>query len=715
MLQEWLKNRHNISFNDQQNKVMEHCDGAALVLAVAGAGKTTCLCARTAKLIFDGKADAGRICTLTFSKAASRDMKHRFNQLFHGLVPNAHEVHFSTIHSFCYKILRHHYRKHNIPFQFIEKGKAKIDKNTLLRKIYAHYCQEYMDTDTLEELERLIGFSKNRLLTIEEIENVDTGIKKFPVIFQAYEQYKNKHYLLDFDDMLTKTYHLLKENQLYLNIFRNQYDYWQVDEFQDTSPVQWEIIKMMVGYEGNVLCVGDDDQTIYSFRGSTPATMLGFKDDFPISKAYFMEENFRCGKLSTNISSQFIQKNRNRYNKQIFTKNPEREMNELILYSDEREQLDKTIDSIMTIMENKTDATIGVLFRKNLSSIPFIDALSDLKIPFKVRDHIIKSMRHWIINDMLNIIDFAYHPHNKDLLEKIYYRMNGYISREQLAYSLKIKKPDQHLLKVLAKNPALEDYQVDRLNQLIDELERLKSKKGPSILKQILYSIGYMSFLERNHSISQSAAKHLISVLEHMMRNAESPQEWRHKLEEMENKINMAQQAKNAQLTLTTIHSAKGLEYDYVFIVDVTENIFPSLKAGKKVSEENILEQIEEERRLMYVAMTRGINKVTVSAPKIMMNQHQFNSMFVEELQTLLPTNNKVSRRFMDPFRKQKSSNHSLSAALNPGVMVDHIKFGKGAVASKDHACVMVNFGNQIKKISLDYAGKVLKIDDAES
>lgn len=713
MLSSWLKETHNITLNQQQEDVMNHSDGPALVLAVAGAGKTTCLCARIAKLILDGKTDPKRICTVTFSKSASRDMKTRFNHLFHRMVPSGHDIHFSTIHSFCYYILRNHYGKNQIPFQFMEKGNTKIDKHTLLRKIYAHFYKVPIDVDTQEELERLISFSKNSLLNKEEIKNLDTGIKKFPIIFQAYEHYKYKHSLLDFDDMLTKTYYLLKQNNQYLYLFRNQFDYWQVDEFQDTSPVQWEIIKMIVGDRKNILCVGDDDQTIYSFRGSNPAIMLGFKNDYPRALEYFMEENFRCGSLNTQISSLFIQKNITRYHKKIETQNPERKGIEFILYSDERKQLNKTIDTIVDITENQPQASIGILFRKNISSIPFIDALSDLNLSFKVRDRAVKVMSHWVVHDMLNIIDFAYYPDKQEILEKIFYRMNGYISRQQLEYALRNKQPGQHILKVLAANPALEEYQINQLNQLIGELEKLKFKKGPSIIKQILYSIGYMNFLERNHSISKNSSRHLLSVLDYIMRNITSPLEWSCRVKEMKEKISMAQEVRNTKLSLTTIHASKGLEYDYVFIVDVAEGIFPSIKAGKEMTEEHILEQTEEERRLMYVAMTRGVHKVTISAPKKMMNRQQTESLFWHELQPLLPCSNILTYGVKEALGKGCFRSNGISSALNPGVEVEHMKFGKGIVASKDHGCVVVNFGNQIKKISLDYVDKVLKKKEA--
>ncbi|RQD70657.1 MAG: ATP-dependent helicase [Tindallia sp. MSAO_Bac2] len=713
MLGQWLKKQYNISFNDQQLEVMKHQKGPALVLAVAGAGKTTCLCSRTAKLILEGNVKAEKICTLTFSKAAARDMKTRFDMLFHNHALNIGNVYFSTIHSFCYRIMKYHCNNTQTPLRLIEGRSTAIDKNTLLRKIYYHYNKEYMTEDTLEEVDRLIGFAKNRLLQIEEIKNLDTGLVKFPLIYQAYENYKTKNQLLDFNDLLTKTYYLLKENQYYLRLFSNQYDYWQVDEFQDTSPVQWEIIKLMAGTKQNLLCVGDDDQTIYSFRGSSPETMLKFNEVYPHAKTYYMEENFRSGTNNIDICKQLIQLNKNRYQKNIFTNNDDREMPTVIIHKDENEQLEETIASALNLLDKNNQTTIGILCRKNLSIIPFLEAFNDFNLPVKIRDNTTKTLKHWIINDILNIIDFAYSPWNENIFNSIYYRMNAYISRKQLDYATKNKKQDQHILSVMAKDPNLEEYQAEKLHKLTYELERLKNKKGSAILSHILYSIGYMDFLERNASISKSSADHFISIINYIMRKTDNPLEWRKKIIQVEENVKDACLNQHSPISLTTIHSAKGLEYDYVFVVDVSENIFPSIKAGKQVSEANILEQVEEERRLLYVAMTRARYKVTVSAPEMMMKCRQENSMFMDELKTLISPQKSVTNKLYNSFRNYYNQK-TPQLKLSEGVVVEHIKFGKGIVLSKDHGSIRIRFDGKDRKISLDYAHKVLKAGDVE-
>lgn len=712
MVLNWLEKQHNINLNYQQIEVINHFSGPALVLAVAGAGKTTCICARTANLVIEKKVEPSRIGTLTFSKASAVDMEYRFSKLFAPLIPEAKKVHFSTIHSFCYQILKQHSIQTQSSFHLIE-GRSQLNhKNTLLRKIYHYHYHDFMSEDTLEEIDRLIGYAKNHLMTKEEIEKLDTNIEKFSLIYDTYEHYKAKNHLLDFNDLLTKAYLLLLKNRKYREFFSRRFDFWQLDEFQDVSPVQWEIIKLVLKNDKNILCVGDDDQTIYSFRGSSPSIMLGFGEHFSKSKKYYIEENFRCGSEIIRVSKGFIQNNNHRYHKNIFTRNEKREVPEIVVYRNEKEQVEKTIHLISNRLKENKNCSIGILYRKNVSALPIIHGLLALEIPFRVRDQATKVFRHWMVKDILDIIDYAYHPHQEDLLKGIYYRIYGYIKKEQLEQVLNTRSPNQHIIKSILTELDIEEYQVLKLNKLISSLEELKTKKGRNILTHILQSIGYEEFLKRNGSISITSSDHIISVLYQLIEKIEEPLEWRNYLNEIEGEINKFKAAKGHQnITLSSIHSAKGLEYDYVYIIDVTENIIPSLKAEAQISEKNIIDQIEEERRLFYVAMTRARNKVTMSTSSKISNKEQKESFFLDEIKCQLPYAKSllktIKKHYDDAMTEREIS-------LDIGSVVFHHKFGEGVVLHKKSDFVVVKFGREEKKISIEYAGKVLRKEKRE-
>ena len=284
-----------MNLSKEQIDAIHHMKGPALVLAVPGAGKTTVLIHRTANLILNHHIGPERILSITFSRASARDMKGRFNKLYGDI--SDMPVHFSTIHSFTYGVIREYAYKNRIRYTLVEDNKKDLNKYNILKRIYFSINREYITDEKLETLINSIGYIKNMLITPEEfLSQYKIGISNFKVVYRSYDNYKRTNYLLDFDDMLTLSLEILNKDKHLLNKYRNRYQYIQVDEGQDTSKAQMEIIKTLAHPKNNLFIVADDDQSIYGFRGAYPKGLFEFNKIYKDGRVFYMEQNYRSTK-----------------------------------------------------------------------------------------------------------------------------------------------------------------------------------------------------------------------------------------------------------------------------------------------------------------------------------------------------------------------------------------------------------------------------------
>ena len=289
--------------NEQLNSI-NHIDGPALILAVPGAGKTTVLIHRTYNLINNYNVHPDKILSITFSKASAVDMKNRFKQVYPNL--SNLEIHFSTIHAFCFGLIREFAYMNNSQYRLIEDEKNQINKYSLLKKIYLGVNNNHITEEKLDTLLNVMGYIKNMMLEVDAfIKENKVDIENLKTIYKQYENYKRRNKLIDFDDMLTISLEILKSNKYLLEKYRNKYDYIQVDEGQDTSKVQFELIKILAYPKNNLVIVADDDQSIYGFRGAYPKGLLNFNKHFKDGKIYFMEKNYRSSKNIVSICKRY--------------------------------------------------------------------------------------------------------------------------------------------------------------------------------------------------------------------------------------------------------------------------------------------------------------------------------------------------------------------------------------------------------------------------
>lgn len=610
---------------------MNHINGPALVLAVPGAGKTTVLIHRTANLILNQNVPSERILSITFGKISARNMKERFLNLYKNFNPN--QVYFSTIHSFAYGLVREYSYRYNIKYGFIEGEKSPLNKSRLLRKIYFDINNEYLTEERFESVANTIGYIKNMLLDINEylkLNNVE--INNFREIFISYENFKKKNHLIDFDDMLTLSLQILKEDKYLLNKYRNKYDYVQVDEGQDTSKVQIEIIRTIAAPRNNVFVVADDDQSIYGFRGAFPRALLNFNKMYPNGKIFYMEENFRSSNNIVSACNKFIKQNTLRYNKNLFTANKNIRPITIVKVENMLDQYDYLIQEIKKHGDYKNTA---VLYRNNISAIGLIEFFERNSISFYIRDSKIHFFNHWIVDDILSFLRLAHDNKDMEALEKIYFKMKGYIYKKYINH-IKTMDCNMSVFDRLMEYPYLENEYKSQIRELKYDFKKLSNLRPYEAISFIEKNLKYEKYLRENSlkfGYTFDSLKTILYFLKIISSRTNNVYEFVGRLKYLDYLTQQSNKSSNG-VTLSTVHSSKGLEYKNVYIVDLIDGEFPTATSVEAFEKGNI-EALEEERRLFYVGMTRAkevLDLITICNKN---EKKVESSRFVKELEAI--------------------------------------------------------------------------------
>lgn len=618
-----------MNLSEEQKKAISHIKGPALVLAVPGAGKTTVLIHRTANLILNEGISPEKILSITFSRASARDMKERFNNLY-GDITNI-PVHFSTIHSFAYKLIRDYAYRKRQRYILIEDMKKKLNKVQLLKNIYFSINNDYITEEKLESIINSIGYIKNMLITPDEyVSQFKVDTNNFLEIFNAYESYKKNNSLIDFDDMLTLALDILQEDKYLLEKYRSRYEYIQVDEGQDTSKVQLEIIRTLAHPKNNLFIVADDDQSIYGFRGAYPEGLFQFNKIYKDGKIYYMEENYRSTKNIVNICNRFIKKNTLRFNKDIFTKNPYMEPIKLVKVKNLEEQYTYLMDQLEGIVDYKNTA---ILYRNNLSAVGIMETLERKGIPFYIKDFKIKFFDHWLVQDIIDFFLLAQDNSNILAFERIYYKMNGFISKVQLN-SIKALHYEYSVFDRLLSLPGLNDFYKKNFLSLklnFKKLSKLKPYEGIDLIEK---NLGYGDYLKESHmrfGYSMDSLEIILNYLKIIASNTMDLNGFLARLKYLEYLCSHSKDNREG-LTLSTVHSAKGLEFDRVYMIDLIDGEFPNGSSIDSFNKGDIA-SLEEERRLFYVGMTRAKSYLTLITYINKNNKEVKPSRFLLELE----------------------------------------------------------------------------------
>lgn len=609
-----------MEFSKEQKKAINHKNGPCLVLAVPGSGKTTVLLARINKLVESG-VDPSKILAMTFSKSQALDMQDRYEKVY-----GDKSVKFSTIHSFSYGLVRS-FSNHANKIELIEASK-KYNKYQIVSQIFYQIKKRKISDEELDEFFRVSGYIKNTLMDYESYKKKYGQVFfNFEKVYIAYENFKKKNHLIDFDDMLLEALYILQNNKYALDFIQNKFDYIQIDEGQDTSFVQLKIISLIAGKKNNLFIVADDDQSIYGFRGASSELLLDFPKVYPDAKIYYMEDNYRSKENITTLANKLISNNKKRYKKSIKPKKDEGSKVNIKKHKTTNHQIDYVMKQALE--DIKKDESVAILYRNNISSINLINRLNQ-NIDFYIKDSKYAFYMHPIIKDLINIIKFSKDTYDIDTFEKIYYKLNLYIKRD-FVNQVKMMPTNQDIIENLKEVDGMNNFFLNNVYDLGYYMDKLSDLDFDEAIKYILFNMDYYEYLKE---FSKAKAASMVSydrIIDTLLNISEGVKS----IVEFENKINnliKKQKSKsitNSPLTLSTIHGSKGLEFDNVYLIDLVENEFPSSYA--KASDEDD-KQLEEERRLFYVGLTRAKNKLSLHYPESLYLNKVDKSSFINEI-----------------------------------------------------------------------------------
>lgn len=579
--------------NPQQRQAVETVDGAVLLLAVPGSGKTTVLVTRLGYMVCVRGIDPRNILTMTYTVSATREMKARFAAQFGE--EYARNMEFRTINGVSARIIAYYsrYVSRRPAFTLLEdEGEIK----RLLRQIYQSMHDDYPEDSLIKDLRTSITYIKNMMLTDEEIQELDTGVEELPAIYRAYCAELKRRGMMDYDDQMSYALTILKGYPAILDAFQEQFPYLCVDEAQDTSKIQHAIIQLLAGKQGNLFMVGDEDQSIYGFRAAYPDALLHFEETYPGAQVLLMEENYRSTPAIVTAANHFVAHNRFRRPKTMQATQGEGPQIQRISAVNRTAQFQYLFG-----MGEQCRTDTAILYRNNDSALPLIDWFQRQGIPYNCRKFDEGFFTNRVIGDVTDIIYFACNPCDEQRFMRIYYKLGCHITKKAAAWACQKSLDSQRpILVELLDSADTKGYVRDNVASAMAALRQIPQDTALDAVHRIWNELQYGQYVQSNHL---DAGKQ--SVLELLARNESSATGLLRRLQELREITAAHTNRRENHLTLSTIHSSKGLEYDRVYLLDVVDGLLPSITVEEARTEEEIC-TYEEERRLFYVAMTRA-------------------------------------------------------------------------------------------------------------
>ena len=663
-----------MGLNEAQRKAIVHKMGPMLVLAGPGSGKTAVITRRTKYLIEKYGIQPKEILVITFTKVAAQEMKERFQKAMNNQYA---PVNFGTFHAIYFGILKYayHFTAANI---LREEQKLNFFRG-IIQKLNIETEDE---TDLINELISEISQVKNERISLEHYYARCCSEDNFRIIFVAYQKLLTENNLIDFDDMIILCYELLMERQDILKGWQSRFKYILIDEFQDINQMQYEVIKMLAKPEDNLFIVGDDDQSIYKFRGAKPEIMLNFKNDYPACETVLLDINYRCTDIIVEGAKKLIVNNKNRYLKNIKANKTNGLPLEIKTFSNQEEENLYIIKQIQEfIKQGMQYLDFAILFRTNIGPRLLIERVMEYNIPFKMKDKIPNIYEHWIAKNILTYIKMAMGNRERGLFLQIMNRPNRYIKREV------VEKAEVSFIE-LAQLYQDKEWMRERIYKLEYDFTLLSKMIPYAAINYIRKGIEYESYLKEYADYRRIKYEDLIEVLDEIQESAKAYktyEEWFIHIEKYTEELIKQENKQNKNensITFATLHSSKGLEYSVVYLIDVNEGICPHRKA--------LLESdIAEERRMFYVGMTRAKERLKIFSIKEHYSQKIEVSRFVGEV-----------------LISQED--------LTIGVRVWHVKYKEGIIQKVDGDKVIISFSkaNKLLTLSIRYciSNKIIEI-----
>lgn len=711
-LTSYLYDHFKMTLTPSQKDAVEALHGPICVISCPGSGKTTVTVIRLANLMVKGGVSPQQILALTFSKASAKDMNDRFKSLFPSL---ANHVKFATIHSFAFHIIRHFEQISGTRYEFIDTpNQMTHSKRQLLASIYLEKSERYLSDDEYEMITGQISLLKNLMIephqTKEIKKYVENEVELFIQVYKAYEQKKEANFFLDYDDLLTTAYQILIHQDELRTFYQQRYTHIQIDEAQDTSKIQYELIKLVATPRNNLFLVGDDDQSIYAFRGAYPKQLLDFKQTFKDAQIIYLTENFRSSQDIVTMSSTFISHNHDRYPKEIKTPNPPSSVPVLHHFQTEKEQFTYLMEQLKATDDLNE---VAILYRQNVSAISLIETLERHQLPFRLQEGKLIFFTHPIVKDVVAFFHLALNPTDAEAFKriaKILY-LSASVVQQTLAQS------ESAYLDYLTRQVAFKTaFQRDKIRQFKLNLPKLKELPPKRAIHFILDTLDYENYLtkrgfikdEKERVYTQGLA--VIETLKSIASETGDIHEFLNRLSHLYQLSQQSAQQMTPAINLLTFHASKGLEFNTVFLIDCMDGITPSSSALNQhlLHEE---EEFEEERRLFYVAMTRARHQLQILSVANKHNMFFNRSVFVKDVHQIL---HPKSATESSPQPKRTASGRSISElklmnlttavdlkAYQIGVLIHHQRFGDGTIIDLEGEIATIQFEHEQKRISL--------------
>ena len=609
-----------MSLNHAQTEAVAHNKGPCMVLAGPGSGKTLTIAKRIEYLIMKHKVRPEEILVITFTKYAAWEMKNRTRSI---CGPSSYAVTFGTFHGIYYGILKWAYRL-NQSNLLSDEEKYRILREILPGIDWDQEPEADEEKDYLQELAIEIGNVKNNCMDIEEYEPVKYTTEKFRKLYRTYEETKKKYRKIDFEDMLIQCRDLFMKRPDILKKWQEKFQYILVDEFQDVNQAQYDVVRMLAAPQDNLFVVGDDDQSVYGFRGAKPGIMMEFMKDYPKARQILLDVNYRSSGYIVKGALRVIGNNKIRFEKKIEAFRKPDETVHVQEVKDPVQEAEYVLERIREYREKGVSYTeMAVLYRTNVDARAMSELMTEYQIPFVMKEHLNNIYEHFIALDMISYLRLSQGEYDRKYFLQIANRPNRYLTRE----SMKTGNVSYESLRRYYRD---KDWMVDRIDQLEWDMKMICDKTPYAAIQYIRKRMGYDEFLKEYAAYRKISSEDLFAVLEEIWQNSKgygTIKEWFEHIESY-GKMLKEQNKKNGEkegVNLMTMHAAKGLEFDTVFVIEANEGSCPYKKATAD-------EEIEEERRLFYVAMTRAKRKLVISYVKEKNGKDMTPSRFVSEL-----------------------------------------------------------------------------------
>lgn len=607
-------------FNKSQIQAISHMDGPAMVLAGPGSGKTTVITHRIKNLIEKAEVRPENILVVTFTKAAAISMQKRFSTLMNG--GKGQLVTFGTFHSVFYKILRKS-RRYEATEILSERQKTDY-----IREIIGRYGISSNDISELSQnIINDIGNIKGNMLNAQEYEPSCCKKEDFIKVYNAYNLELKKDGKMDFDDILRECYLLLCENHTIIEQWRELYKYILIDEFQDINRIQMNIIELLASPLNNIFVVGDDDQSIYGFRGARPEIMIEFKDYYPEAELIVLDVNYRSTQSIINVAGRVIENNKTRLDKCAHANNDKDFQPDIRKFRNQVEEL-KFVVSKIKKYENQgiSLSEMAILVRNNSQIQEISSFLKNRKIEAESGKHRSNIYNGMVAKDILSYVRGAL-------------KFDGTYFNEDLIYVL--NKPQRYISRqvVLSVNMNISAvrriYSKNNIDSFLFHIEMIRKLPPQAALSYIRKGAGYEEYLRLYAIENNIPMSGLLKQLEQLVQECSkfnTLEQWINSIDSAQNsegqnfgKKSSGEGGTNNRINIMTMHGSKGLEFKAVFIVDANQGIIPTSKALRE-------RDFEEERRLFYVAITRAIDYLNIYAVEERLGCPIEVSMFVEEM-----------------------------------------------------------------------------------